>query len=36
LEALRVVNLMPKWRPGRVGKKKVKCYYRLPINYQLE
>lgn len=35
-EALRVVNLMPKWKPGKVGKKKVNCYFRLPINYKLE
>jgi protein TonB len=35
-EALRVVNMMPKWKPGKVGKKKVNCYFRLPINYQLE
>ena len=35
-EALRVVKLMPKWKPGKVGKKKVNCYFRLPISYQLE
>ena len=35
-EALRVVNMMPRWKPGKVGKKKVNCYFRLPINYQLE
>lgn len=35
-EALRVVNLMPRWKPGKVGKKKVNCYFRLPINYRLE
>lgn len=35
-EAIRVVKKMPKWKPGKVGKKKVrtKCY--LPIVFAIE
>src|SRR5215467_11325863 len=34
-EALRVVNLMPKWKPGRQNGKPVKVYYKLPITFRL-
>ena len=33
--AIRVVSLMPKWIPGELGGKKVRCRSRLPINFQL-
>ncbi len=33
-EALRVVNLMPKWKPGRQDGKPVKVYYNLPIKFK--
>jgi TonB family protein len=35
-EALRVVNNMPDWRPGKVKGKNVKTRLELPINFQLE
>lgn len=34
-EALRVVNLMPKWTPGEQDGKKVKVAYNLPIRFAL-
>ncbi|HWB26495.1 MAG TPA: energy transducer TonB [Chitinophagaceae bacterium] len=34
-EALRVINLMPKWTPGRIKGKNVKTYYDLPITFTL-
>ena len=34
-EALRVVNTMPKWTPGKIKGKNVKTYYTLPIRFQL-
>ncbi len=34
-EALRVVSLMPKWNPGKNGKKKVAVRYMLPISFAL-
>ena len=34
-EALRVVNKMPTWSPGRIKGKNVKTYYTLPIRFQL-
>lgn len=36
-EALRVVNAMPKWEPGRLqGTTPVRVQYGLPINFQLQ
>jgi periplasmic protein TonB len=35
-EAIRVVNKMPKWKPGQVKGKTVKVWRTLPINYRLE
>lgn len=34
-EALRVVNSMPKWKPGKQRGKPVRVAYTLPINFQL-
>ncbi len=34
-EALRVVQAMPKWRPGRTGGKPVRVQFNLPINFKL-
>lgn len=34
-EALRVVSLMPKWKPGRVNGKPVRVRFNLPINFTL-
>ena len=36
LEAVRVVNNMPDWKPGKVKGKNVKTRLELPINFQLE
>ena len=34
-EALRVVNLLPKWTPGEQRGKRVDVYYTIPISFQL-
>jgi len=34
-EAMRVVNSMPRWTPGRIKGKNVKTTYSLPITYRL-
>ncbi len=34
-EALRVVNLMPKWKPGKHKGKKVRVRYSMPIHFRL-
>lgn len=34
-EAIRVVNLMPKWEPAKQTGRAVKCYFNLPISYSL-
>lgn len=34
-EALRVVNKMPKWIPGRQNGKEVSVYFNLPVLYRL-
>ncbi len=35
-EVIRVVNLMPKWKPGSQNTKPVSVYFHLPINFNLE
>jgi protein TonB len=35
-EAMRVVRMMPGWKPGKVNGKSVSTLYRLPINFALE
>ena len=35
-EALRVVNSLPKWKPGMQGGKAVKVSYTVPINFKLQ
>lgn len=35
-EALRVVNLMPKWTPGKQRGENVKVSYTVPINFALQ
>lgn len=32
-EALRVVNMLPKWKPGTQGGKTVRVSYNVPINF---
>ena len=34
-EAIRVVKLMPKWKPASMTGKEVKCYFNLPLIYSL-
>ncbi|WP_118950862.1 energy transducer TonB [Taibaiella helva] len=34
-EALRVVNAMPRWKPGRQGGHPVKVYFMLPVSFAL-
>lgn len=34
-EALRVVGLLPKWKPGRNNGKPVACWFVMPINFAL-
>ena len=34
-ESLRVVNEMPKWKPGTQRGKPVRVRFVLPLNYQL-
>jgi TonB family protein len=35
-EALRIVNEMPKWKPGKFEGKLVKTEFALPVNFKLE
>lgn len=35
-EALRVINAMPRWKPGKQNGHFVKVYYRLPISFKLQ
>ena len=35
-ESLRVVRLMPKWKPATIDGRVVNSYYRIPINFNLE
>ena len=35
-EAIRVVRLMPKWKPGKQGGKTVKVRYNVPIFFELK
>lgn len=35
-EAIRVVNSMPRWSPGKNNGKAVNCKFTLPVNFKLE
>ena len=35
-EAVRVINQMPKWKPGKQRGKPVRVSYTVPINFQLQ
>ena len=35
-EAIRVVEAMPKWEPGKQNGKSVRVYFTLPINFRLK
>lgn len=34
-EALRLVNAMPRWKPGKQNGKAVNVYYNLPVRFRL-
>ena len=35
-EALRVINSMPKWKPGKQRGKAVSCKYTVPVSFRLQ
>lgn len=35
-EAIRLVNMLPKWKPGYLGPKPVRVGYTLPIVFKKE
>ena len=35
-EAIRVVSLLPEWKPGKQGGKPVNVWYSVPIIFQLK
>jgi len=34
-EAIRVIKLMPKWKPARAQGKTVRCYYKIPVTFSM-
>ena len=34
-EAIRVVKIMPKWKPGKQMGKAVRCFYQIPIRFTI-
>ena len=35
-EAVRVIKLLPKWKPGKINGKEVNSYYIIPVVFTLE
>ena len=35
VEAVRLIRQMPKWEPGKINGKAVKCYYTIPVTFKL-
>ncbi|MDH4472066.1 MAG: energy transducer TonB [Fluviicola sp.] len=35
-EAIRILKLMPDWKPGRLNGKNVRSYYNLPVKFSLD
>ena len=35
-EAVRVIKMMPKWKPGKNGGKSVRSYYSMPVVFKLK
>ena len=35
-EAIRLVGIMPKWKPGRIAGKPVRVKFTLPVNFRLQ
>ena len=36
VEALRVVMSMPRWKPGRYFGKPIRCFYMVPVRFEIE
>jgi protein TonB len=34
-EAVRVIGIMPKWKPAKQNGQPVRCYYNLPVEFKL-
>ncbi|MGI6242874.1 MAG: energy transducer TonB [Prevotella sp.] len=34
-EAMRVIKMMPKWKPGMIGKKPCRTMFAIPINFKI-
>ena len=35
-EAIRVINMLPKWQPGKQGGKPVNVWYSIPVTFSLK
>ena len=35
-EGLRVIGIMPKWKPAKLSGREVKCYFNIPINFKIK
>jgi TonB family protein len=35
-EAMRVVKMLPKWKPGKQNGKPVRCFYNIPIRFTID
>jgi TonB family protein len=35
-EAIRVIQMLPKWKPGKIAGKNVNCYYIIPVVFMLQ
>lgn len=35
-EALRVINAMPRWKPGQQNGRNVRAFYVIPVNFSLD
>lgn len=35
VEAVRLIKQMPKWEPGKINGKAVKCYFTVPVTFKL-
>ena len=35
-EAIRIVKLLPKWKPGKINRKAVASHYTIPVNFVLK
>jgi len=35
-EAVRVIQMLPKWKPGTIKGESVNCYYMIPVAFSLQ